>query len=108
MEYVLKTDKGVRAFLNDVGVPHNGSVHGSLEVNATGRHCYGELAIFDCTRSVALSFDFEDMKTWKEGMCKLDRMVEALEHFRDLYRAAKDVADKIEWRKNKSSGGIFD
>lgn len=85
MDYVLKTGKGVRAFLNEVGEPDTGHVQGLIaEPSYPGGPIEAELTVGDCTRTVTLHFDFSDEKERQAALRKLDRLIEAAQHMRTL------------------------
>lgn len=88
MEYVLKNERGVRAFLNDVGEEDAGHIQGSLNCyNASGSY-EATLTVGDCSRTVALNFDFKDKEEQTAAVRKMQRLIDAAQHMQELIRNA--------------------
>ena len=87
MRYVLKNDRGVRAFLNGIGSPDTGHVQGLVEKPQYPDGPWEiELAIGDCSRTVTLHFDCGNEEEQDEALRKMQRLIDAAQHMQELIR----------------------
>lgn len=91
---VIRSPRGVRAFLNDIGFDMGGNVQAEFEnQKPSERSIVAYLTLFDCSRPASIDLCCLGKDELAHSLRKLRRLCEAIEHMEHLFHEANNEPD---------------